>query len=500
MPSIHRDPKAFTRWFRLDYFRRPRLLRRLYRPVLLGVLALTGAAAVVGVAGMILKTAGARSAFQAAPVSTAHALIADRCEVCHVADHTFAVARRLWPGDAGASSVSDQACLQCHPAGRHNEQQIEFINEATGQSQHCTRCHHEHRGDAALARLPDASCAQCHADLHTSDGAHRFVARITRFDLDHPAFGDWRHDPAGISDPGTVHFSHAAHLKLDEKLMAAPADRPASPWLEANRKEAKALEDQRCAYCHKMDSEKRYMLPIRYEDDCKACHPLLPQLQPNVWPPEVEEKFRQTPLHHPGPGETAETVRGELLDRFSRLTFAHPPAATPPDDAALRPFLLNRPVPSDPQRWTLGQVVHAERSLFAGDKKDLQPLPGFEKLVDFDVKGGCAYCHAEKGRSDDGLPLYEPPALPDRWLPHARFDHNAHRLMKCIDCHANAEKSTDNKDVLLPKIENCKLCHSAAADKARADCLECHGYHDHSGDAFPAVDPAAVDAVLKTPR
>ena len=87
----------------------------------------------------------------------------------------------------------------------------------------------------------------------------------------------------------------------------------------------------------------------------------------------------------------------------------------------MRPFFLNRPVPplDDRQRQTVAEVVHAERSLFAADPKDLRPLPGFERLVDFDVKGGFAYCHTERGRSKEGLPLYEAPQLLDRWFPHA---------------------------------------------------------------------------------
>ena len=47
MPVAPRDPKAFGRWFQLDYFNRPRELRRWYKPVLYAVLLLTvGVAAV----------------------------------------------------------------------------------------------------------------------------------------------------------------------------------------------------------------------------------------------------------------------------------------------------------------------------------------------------------------------------------------------------------------------------------------------------------------------
>ena len=493
MPAGPRDPKAFTRWFRLDYFRRPRGLRRAYTPVLIGVLLLTAAAAGAAVACVRLKPAGARAAFQAAPVSTPHALFADRCEVCHVEDHAFHTAFRLWPA-AGASSVSDSACLQCHDAGIHNAQQTAFADQEAGKSTGCTQCHHEHRGDAALVRLPDATCTRCHADLQTLDGRHRYHANVTRFEADHSSFGEWRKDSGGLSDPGTIRFSHAAHLTLDAKLREVLPER-ASPWLDANRKQAGLLTEQGCAYCHKTDTQGRTMQPIRYQDHCAACHPLLPTLDGDAAAAGVARTFSETPLHHPGPGETAAAVRGELLDRFSRLALF--PMAPLPADEEVRPFFLNRPIPplDDRQRRTVAGVVHAERSLFGADAKDLRPLPGFEERVDFDVKAGCAFCHEEAGRSKDGLPLYQPSQLPDRWFPNARFDHQAHRMMKCADCHA-AGQSKQSSDVLMPVIDECKKCHNTTEGRARSDCLECHAYHDHGGDRPAAEEAPAVRALL----
>jgi predicted CXXCH cytochrome family protein len=495
MPAPQRDPKAFTRWFRLDYFRRPRSLRRLYSPVLAAVLVLTGAVAAAGVAFVVRKAPGPRAAFQAAPVSTPHALFADRCEVCHDEGRAFMTALRLWPGAAHASSVSDQACLQCHPAGGHNPRSPHFVNADTGQSKNCTQCHREHRGDAALSRLPDAFCTQCHADLQVKDGKPCFYANIRRFDADHPDFGAWR--KGGLTDPGTVHFSHKAHLDLATGFAHIPPERVEATWAKANIREARKIDEQGCAYCHKMDEAGRYMRPIRYQDHCAACHPLLPQLQPGAWPEDVESGFTQTPLHHPGRGEDAAAVRGELLERFSRLPTPNLP---PAGDDELRPFFLNRPVPplGDGKRRALGAGIAADAALFSPDAQKAAVLPGFEGLVNFNVNVGCAYCHEEApGRGQDDLPVYKFPQLLDRWFPHARFDHRAHRMMKCADCHAEAEASTDNKDVLLPKIGNCRQCHGAAGGKARSDCLECHTYHGRGGETPAQADPPAVDAILK---
>ena len=262
------------------------------------------AVAAAGLACVYFKPAGARAAFQAAPVSTPHALFADRCEVCHTEDRAFHTAFRLWPAAHDASSVGDAACLSCHDAGVHNPNQMAFIDEAAGRSQGCTRCHHEHRGDAALARLPDAACTQCHAALQTRDGAHRYHPTITRFESDHPAFGTWRKDQGGLRDPGTIHFSHAAHLNLDQKLRGVAADR-GSPWLEANQKQAARLAEEGCAYCHQSDAQGRYMKPIRYQDHCAACHPLLPQLADGGWPAEQA----------PPSGASRCTIRGRARRR-----------------------------------------------------------------------------------------------------------------------------------------------------------------------------------------
>jgi hypothetical protein len=522
MPVGPRDPKAATHWFQLDYFRRPRTLRRLYGPALVVVLLASGGVAVAAVVSVFYRPiAGARVAFEAGSVSTPHQQFGDRCEVCHKEDAAFNTALRFWPGDAHPSSVGDTACLQCHDAGRHNPHQTDFVHPAdsaqgaAGPAQGCVRCHHEHRGDAALARLPDSECTQCHADLGKHGGTGAYQATITRFEVDHPEFGAWRAGKGGLYDPGTIRFSHKAHLDLPAKLATASSGQPAPHWLEENQKQARDLERRQCQYCHKLDAQKRYMLPVVYQDHCAACHPLLPQLN-GAWPPAMAEAFLQTPLHHPGPGETAAKVRGELLERFSTLMLRAPDLPPPSADEDVRPFPLQRPLPplDEKQRLTLGQLVHTERSLFANDPKDWQPLPGFEKRVDFDVKAGCAYCHQEAGRSADGLPLYQPPNLRvrwkdlkfpvdrfdaeayrfdrNRWYPHARFDHDAHRMVQCGDCHHGTTECEDAHVVLMPAVADCKKCHDGRAGKARSDCLECHSFHDHSQEHPITHEPPAL--------
>jgi hypothetical protein len=323
-----------------------------------------------------------------------------------------------------------------------------------------------------------------------------------------------------LRDPGTITFSHKAHLELAKKWAAVAADEgggEGSHWRAVVKEQSQALEKQDCQYCHKLDAARRYVAPVLYEDHCAACHPLLPQLTGD-WPPPLARPFRQTPLHHPGPKETAANVRGELLERFSMLVLRGPAPAVSFPDEEVRPFPLQRPLPplDEKQRQILGQRFHAERSLF--DPKGGEPLPGFKDL-NFDVKGGCAFCHKEEGRYEDGTPRYEPPRLGERWkdlkfpverfdaeayrfdrnhwFPHANFDHDAHRMTTCAECHA-ARDSEKSADVLMPGIDTCKKCHNGTSAGARSDCLECHGYHDHSQDQGTNRNPPALDAILGT--
>jgi hypothetical protein len=97
-------------------------------------------------------------------------------------------------------------------------------------------------------------------------------------------------------------------------------------------------------------------------------------------------------------------------------------------------------------------------------------------------KQRCEYCHTLK-REGDALPQVAPPAIRSRWLPHARFDHGAHRPVACAECH-KAAASTETRDVMLPSIATCRECHTPRAG-ARTGCVECHRYHDKSQERSP---------------
>lgn len=79
------------------------------------------------------------------------------------------------------------------------------------------------------------------------------------------------------------------------------------------------------------------------------------------------------------------------------------------------------------------------------------------------------------------MPVVAKTAVPVRWLPNSVFDHAPHNDLinkkGCVACHAGAEQSEKTSDVLLPSINSCRECHFDP-EGARAECVECHVYHD----------------------
>jgi hypothetical protein len=196
MPSALRDSKTLAEWIELDYFRRPRPYRRLKRSIFW--------ATFLGAIGVMAWTVfgGKRTVYEAGPVSTAHAMFNNECERCH--SESFQPLYRFVLANPHIRSVSDDTCRSCHAGPVHHG------NALPQMVPDCAGCHREHRGRALLARVPDGECIACHFDLKTLDGKLAYSQHITGWNADHPAFGRWRGVP--IADPGTIRFSHEAHL------------------------------------------------------------------------------------------------------------------------------------------------------------------------------------------------------------------------------------------------------------------------------------------------
>jgi hypothetical protein len=188
------------------------------------------------------------------------------------------------------------------------------------------------------------------------------------------------------------------------------------------------------------------MAPVTYEAHCKECHELgfdeaLPDRQaPHASPEAIRAYLGRTyaELQHK-PSSSAEE-RGWIPGRTARGLSGAPPAQ---------------------------KVREAENHLFGVT---------------------CRECHVISMEGGP-LPKIEKPAIPARWLDHALFSHKAHRMLACTACHADASKSRETADVLLPGIGVCRSCHrggdgpaSEAVGAAPARCSLCHLYHDKKED------------------
>jgi len=90
----------------------------------------------------------------------------------------------------------------------------------------------------------------------------------------------------------------------------------------------------------------------------------------------------------------------------------------------------------------------------------------------------CKECHTLTYPVPGDRPEIPKAAIAVRWMTHAKFDHQAHQLVPCTECHAQAKTSNKTEDVLLPGIVTCQRCHSGGNDSAEVRCSECHLYHD----------------------
>jgi hypothetical protein len=202
-----------------------------------------------------------------------------------------------------------------------------------------------------------------------------------------------------------------------------------------------------------------YAIPIRYVNQCAACHIL--QFDPLI--------------NEPAPHDKPEVVRAFIVSKLTDYVAKNPAALRMPVDAnlpedgeerrnILRPTEAYQPPPSSiavtPQQWVQRRTAIAERLLW-------------EK--------NCRVCHAQTEEEGGALPIKVKAVIPVRWMPRAEFDHEAHRMMTCTACHAAIPKSRLTTDINLPGIELCRQCHKEAGPGARnaeGRCFECHSYHD----------------------
>jgi hypothetical protein len=310
---------------------------------------------------------------------------------------------------------------------------------------------------------------------------------ITSFDDGHP---EWRLLRDDRVDTTPLRFGHAVHMnpqtpKMQERLQAwakrledqgvDPADIPVTRASSAGTAERWVLA---CTACHQADAAGRYMQPITFEQHCEHCHQLGRQQEMAV-------------PHGSGVADFIERVAAKKVlepKKPGARPAARPggpkgPKVRPPADAPAKPAT---------ETLTLDEVnrrVNEERLKLWRS-----------------IGGNCAQCH---GLQDKPETIVDP-HIPDRWLTRSTFDHAAHRLIGCDQCHAEAARITremrsypgefepdslaaklawteTTRDVMIPGIETCRVCHRP--DGARHDCVSCHLFHGTEGAPSRAAAP-----------
>jgi hypothetical protein len=292
--------------------------------------------------------------------------------------------------------------------------------------------------------------------------------------------------------PGGLSSAHSS--------FAAKCDECHTPWTAGSNRDA--LADAKCERCHRGAIHHASQSSTPH---CASCH---------------AEHLGQLHLSKVGDAHCTQ-CHGDLPRASSSSTTF---VASIPDFARHPEFAVLRDHRPDPGTVALNHRKHLtlvmptlKRTMVCADCHELEPGVGANRAmapIRFDRH--CASCHklempapfegrrVEHGLAPELLPEPQralatslcskchqlgapaaamvarvaPSAIPSRWLDHARFDHDTHRMVECARCHAGAQRSEKTADVDLPSIATCRECHHADGG-ARSDCALCHGYHSH---------------------
>ena len=426
MPRTKLTTKKLAQRIDMHYFKRPHPLRR-WRTrlsILVPVLAIVW----VGWAALTRND----RVYSSGKMSAGHAVLSARCGECHVKE-----------AGSFSAKASDQACRACHDGPTHHANQKFTPN--------CSSCHAEHRGHKHLAATADVNCTQCHANLRAADGPTQFVIHIEGFGAAHPEFAALR---PGSVDPGRIKLNHAAHLKAKILGPNGPVQLDCEDCHRTAASNAAwrfgAVQPAMKSMPAEMDppsraSARAYMSPILYAHNCIGCHAL-----------QFDKRFQESVPH-----DKPEIVHAFVVQKFEQYIATHP--------AELRVEGLGRNLPQQPmppavrvlapQQWVAERAAEAEQLLW---------------------RKTCAECHSLSLSAGAQLPAVAKSNITPRWFSHAVFSHDAHRFLKCLECHTGASKSQESADILLPGIQTCERCHHTGEEAAESRCFECHTYHDWS--------------------
>ncbi|MGC1615416.1 MAG: hypothetical protein WA736_12075 [Candidatus Acidiferrum sp.] len=476
-----RTTKKLAQRIDLNYFKRPTGLKRAKFWLSVGLPAL----ALVWVSWLGL--AHDTRAYSSGRMSEAHAVLEAECTACHVKT-----------AGAFSAQASDAACLACHDGPVHHATQMKILG--------CGSCHTEHRGRVNIVAARNESCATCHGDLKTRSAKAHFQSGINGFEEGHPEFAALRvKDGEPARDPGTIKVNHAIHLKPirrgpngpNVQLECGDCHRPpAVQSADYVKNEGSAMAGTNWSYAderyvsaaptyakseetipaptgvlpgYRPPTGRELMAPVKFAYACAGCHSLA-----------FDKRFNEGVPH-----DKPEVVHAFLVQKFGEYIAAHPAEARaardPGRDLTGRPLAPEMRVVT-PAQWVTERTAEAEELLWRKTCKQCHTLFTAER----DSRSRIP--EASRPDGDGSNPALSPSRLPEiahaditlQWMPHAKFDHDAHRGFSCVSCHEKALTSAETSDVLLPGIATCQTCHRPGPEHAESRCFECHTYHDWS--------------------
>jgi hypothetical protein len=199
------------------------------------------------------------------------------------------------------------------------------------------------------------------------------------------------------------------------------------------------------------------METIKYVNQCAACHvlqfdSLIPGPAPHDKPAVVDAFIRKKYADYLAAHPEAQSLSASGID------VGTPVGRT---ENILRPTLTKSPSPAtSPSDWVEKRAAEAERLLW---------------------NKNCKICHMSTEHTGAGLPQSVKAIIPTRWLARSEFDHQAHMLLNCDNCHKTISASRETSEINLPAIAQCRQCHKEAGPSRQAAegrCFECHSYHD----------------------
>jgi hypothetical protein len=437
-----RTTKTLAQRIDLNYFKRPTPYKRV--KLLLTVLVPLLALGWIGWRGFSRDS----RVYSSGRMSGAHAVLEKQCSACH-----------LQKAGEFSSKATNGACLACHDGPVHHGSQMKAAVPE------CAACHVEHRGRINIRAASNQSCAECHSDLKVTNTTLKYAAHIRTFEEGHPEFAAVR---TGAKDPGTILLNHAIHMKPIRRGPNGPivqlecgdchrAAASTAEWTYGDAKFAMASlsykEEDEFAAEHEESLPTRrgldgreYMAPVKFATACAGCHSL-------AFDKLIEEQV---------PHDKPDVVHDFVIRKLQEYIAAHPSAVR---------------VVRDPSRHLTGKPQEPEVRVLSSAGWVAERAADAEELL---WRKTCKQCHVLEMTPGSALPRVAAAQITQRWLPRAKFDHDAHRGFSCSGCHQKALNSTQSSDILVPGIANCQTCHAPGAAHAESRCFECHTYHDWS--------------------